>query len=219
MLRTCTPFLLRSKIEFINRPLTYISDDINELEALTPSHLICGRRLKSVPTTSSADVDNDPDYLDQGNLNERYVHLSKLINKWQELWKREYLSSLREKFYGVSPSKPPNNQLKVGDVVMVQSMGPRVEWPLGRVEVTYPDDKGAVRLVKLKMKSGTALRTVEKLVPLECEVESFEPNDEVIATSEDDSPLPEEVTGRPPRRAATKFRDRLKGLIDSGGLI
>ena len=35
-----------------NRPLTYVSDDIDELEALTPSHLNCGRRLKSVPSVT-----------------------------------------------------------------------------------------------------------------------------------------------------------------------
>ena len=85
--------------------------------------------------------------------------------------------------------------------------------------MTYPDDKGAVRLVRLKMKSGTALRTVDKLVPLECEVENFEPSEEAIVTSEDSSPLEEDVTGRPPRRAATQFRERLRGLIVSGGLI
>ena len=35
-----------------NRPITYMSDDINDLEALTPSHLICGRRIRTMPSVS-----------------------------------------------------------------------------------------------------------------------------------------------------------------------
>ena len=118
-----------------NRPLTYVSDDIDELEALTPPHLICGRRLKSVPSVTHTLEDN-PSYLDHEDLNERYSNLSKIINKWQDLWKREYLTSLREKFYGVSPSQDLKRSLKTGDIGIVQGLGPRAEWPLGRVEET-----------------------------------------------------------------------------------
>ena len=42
---------------------------------------------------------DDPSYLDHEKLNERYSNLSQILNKWQDLWKREYLTSLREKFY------------------------------------------------------------------------------------------------------------------------
>lgn len=199
-----------------NRPLTYVSDDINELEALTPSHLICGRRLKSIPLVTHTLEEDDPSYLDHEGLNERYSNLSKIINKWQVLWKREYLTSLREKFYGMSPSQNLKRTLKAGDIVIVQGLGPRAEWPLGRVEETYPDEEGAVRMVKVKTKTGVFLRTVEKLFPLECEVEA-----EVPAESSDVS---EDVLGqpkdgeRPSRKAAVKFRDRLRNLIDSGEL-
>ena len=155
-----------------NRPLTYVSDDIDELEALTPSHLICGRRLKLVPSVTHTLDQDDPSYLDHEELNERYSNLSKIINKWQDLWKREYLTSLREKFYGMSPSQDLKRTLKTGNIVIVQGLGPRAEWPLGRVEETYADVEGAVRMVKVQTKTRTVLRTVEKLFPLECEVDT-----------------------------------------------
>ena len=34
---------------FSNRPLNYISSDISDLEQLTPSHLLYGRQIKSLP--------------------------------------------------------------------------------------------------------------------------------------------------------------------------
>ena len=213
-----------------NRPLTYISDDIDELEALTPSHLICGRRLKTVPLVTQAADESDPSYLDHRELNVRYTNLSKILNKWQDVWKREYLTSLREKFYGVAPPRNLNRSLKVGDVVVVQGLGPRAEWPLGRVEETCPDEKGAVRLVKVRTKTGTSFRTVEKLYPLECEVDPEVPQADSEASGstpqEPDeglgprsAPQEQEERERPSRRAATKFRDRLRSLIDSGDLL
>ena len=179
------------------------------MEALTPSHLIYGRRLKTFPSVAYTDQDDDPNYLDHGKINERYQHLSKIINKWYDLWKREYLTSLREKFYGVSPNKPLPSELKEGDVVIVEGNGPRTEWPLGRVEKKYPGKDGRVRLVKLRMKSGTALRTIDKLVPLECTVENSESSDDVI---------PEEPANRPCRGSANRFRAKLRNLIDAGDL-
>ena len=199
-----------------NRPLTYVSDDINELEALTPSHLICGRRLKSLPAVTHP-VEDDPSFLEHKELNARYQNISKIISKWQEMWKKEYLVALREKYYGVAPQRKLNRTLNLGDVVVVQGTGPRAEWPLGRVEETYPDEKGAVRLVKLRMKSGTALRTVDKLFPLECEVDQ-----ETTSTNDDEAEgntEQENEGSRPPRRgAAVRFRNKLRSLIDSGDL-
>ena len=194
-----------------NRPLTYISDDINELEALTPSHLLYGRRLETIPSITTTDVDNDPNYLEHEKVNERYKHLSKIINTWQEMWKKDYLTSLREKFYGVSPKRPLTTELNVGDVVIVQGNGPRTAWPLGRIEEKYPDEHGNLRLVKLRMKSGTALRTVEKLIPLECAVDSLD-------SSVERDHEPDDPPDRPARGAATRFRDRLRTMIDSGDL-
>jgi len=32
-----------------NRPLTYVSPDADEIETITPSHLLCGRQIVSLP--------------------------------------------------------------------------------------------------------------------------------------------------------------------------
>ena len=87
--------------------------------------------MTNFPTIAATELDEDPNYLEHGQINERFQRLSKIINKWQEMWKKEYLTSLKEKFYGVSPKRPLATHLKVGDVVIVQGNGPRADWPLG----------------------------------------------------------------------------------------
>lgn len=58
-----------------NRPLTYIDDAINHPQPLTPSHLIHGRRLRSLPVTE--DKLRDPDYgCTHDHMNQRYSYLN-----------------------------------------------------------------------------------------------------------------------------------------------
>ena len=45
-----------------NRLLTHVSSDLNDLEPLTPSHLLCGRRITSLPHKIMDDELNDPTY-------------------------------------------------------------------------------------------------------------------------------------------------------------
>ena len=50
------------------RPLTYLGSDLNNLQAITPSHLAIGRALKFVPSISS-----------KVKLSRRYFHLQLLL--------------------------------------------------------------------------------------------------------------------------------------------
>ena len=45
-----------------NRPQTYISGDMRDFDALTPSHLIYGYRLDEFPTILDEDILLDPSY-------------------------------------------------------------------------------------------------------------------------------------------------------------
>ena len=82
-----------------NRPLTYIDEDIDNPIPLTPSHLLHGRRLEAFPT-AIFHGEEDPTFADHDVLNERFSYLSKILHHWEKIWSKEYIASLREKFYG-----------------------------------------------------------------------------------------------------------------------
>ena len=78
-----------------SRPLSYVSRDDCE-EPLTPSHLIVGRRLWSLPDdlTHSEDAE-DPDFeLSDEVLQRRAKYLNSVINHFWHRWSREYLLEL-----------------------------------------------------------------------------------------------------------------------------
>ena len=61
----------------------------------------------------------------------------------------------------------PRRNLAVGDVVLVAAQNtPRNCWPLGRIQDVFPDKKGLVRKVKVKVKSAVLELPIDKLVLL-----------------------------------------------------
>lgn len=162
-----------------NRPLTYVDDDINNPQPLTPSHLIHGRRLQPMPSEIE-DKGNDPDYLNEEKLRTRYSYIYNRIKHWEKVWRKEYLLSLREKFYGAQPPKQERT-LKEGDIVIVETDGARDSWPLGKITALHPDKAGIIRVVEVMSRGTTALKTLDKLIPLEmsCDIYHSKEDDTV----------------------------------------
>ena len=76
-------------------PLTYVSSDDLE-EPLTPSHLLVGRRLLSLPDGVGITEDNDDDFcVSDTTLQKRARHLNNVINHFWNRWVKEYLLELR----------------------------------------------------------------------------------------------------------------------------
>lgn len=150
-----------------NRPLTYQDDSLQQLEPLTPSHLLHGRKLQLHPWNVEDDH-YQPQPQTHQSFNQRLTYVNKIIHKWEELWKKEYLLSLRERYPKRGEVKTKFDQsIKIGDIVLIHSDKNREQWPLGRIIELYPDNRGTVRVVKLDSKMGPIIRSVKLLYPLE----------------------------------------------------
>jgi hypothetical protein len=139
------------------RPLTKVSDDPNDMEALTPNHLLLLQPGNNLPPG----VFRKEDSL----LHKRWRQVQYLANVFWRRWLKEYLPSLqeRQKWGGVK------RNFAVNDIVLVRDdNASRASWPLGRIlEVYYNRRDGLVRSVKLKTKTSVLVRPIDKIVLLE----------------------------------------------------
>lgn len=194
------------------RPLTYEYNEIDG-EVLTPSHLIYGRRIKSLPD----EVIEPEDVVGEAECSTRFKYLSTRLSHFWNRWRREYLASLRE-FHRCNV-RSQIRTIEVGDVVVVhEDEKKRGEWKIGVVEslVKGKDSviRGAMVRVVTKGKPTHLSRPVQKLYPLEIKSkgEGLPPTDSSVQKSRE----VENPTRIIPRRnAALDSRWKSRLMLDS----
>lgn len=193
-----------------SRPLTYEYDEVGA-EMLTPSHLIYGRRLLSLPEEAR----NDEEESETGILR-RFRYLARLRIHFWNRWRKEYLTDLREHHRG---KKEGRSDVSEGEVVLVHEDNvKRSNWKMGKVLELIAGKDGEVRGAKLKLitkgKPIFVNRAVQKLYPLEvCSVtrESDEGNINPVGNAVKQTPSGREV---PRRAAALDSRWRTRVMLD-----
>ena len=195
--------LCQIECQINNRPLTYISDDVND-HPVTPAMLLYGRNIELV-ADEYFDFDElcDPSFCNSFVLSKRYLYVQSLICKSWDNWKNEYVKSLRERDRNLIRN---NHPLRVGDIVLIWDESPRSRWNLGRVEELFVGTDKIVRAAKLKTKNGSITRPLIKLINLE-----------IRASTTTDAPSTcqrsENVTkDRPRRQAASRALEALKRI-------
>ena len=202
-----------------SRPLTYVnSEDMDE--PLTPSHLVTGRRLLSLPEEVLVHEEKDNEVV---LLPRRQRYLILLLAHFRTRWSREYVAELREhhQVKGHTSSAPV---IREGHIATVMEEGKinRGTWKLGRVVKLLPGADGEVRAATVKLggqKQGEGAylnRPMQKLFPVEVHAEGI---------GEKNIPAelrPKLKQQRPKRNAATdgewkrRYIDQcLKGIDDS----
>ncbi len=135
-----------------DRPITKLSDDPNDLEALTPNHIL---QLRSKPFLPPGLFQKRDLY-----IRRRWRQVQYLSDLFWKRWIREYLPLLQER----QKWRKPRRNFTVGDIVVIMDpTAPRGSWSLGKITQTYPDKKGFVRSVQLKTKTGLLDRPVSKI--------------------------------------------------------
>lgn len=160
-----TTLVVQIESKMNDRPLTYVSGDLHDLEPITPSMLLFGYRINSFPITMSPDELSDPSFMCANELSKRHKYLQLMLSNFWGRWHTEYLTTLREHYFrktnGVIRSP------KIGEVVQIHGENARVNWRLGVITGLINGRDGIVRSVSLRTSSGHLLRPVSKLYPIE----------------------------------------------------
>lgn len=137
-----------------SRPLTPLSADPNDLQALSPAHFLIGEPLTALPESPLHE---------QPTSRLRHFQLVQAFHQriWHR-WQQEYLHTLLQRRKWTK--SPPN--LQVNDLVLLQTPTPPLTWPLGRITAVHPGDDGIVRVVEVTTATGTFKRPVVKVFPL-----------------------------------------------------
>ena len=145
-----------------NRPIAGLSSDIEDLEPLTPNHLLLVRSCATFPPGLFEETDL--------YLKRRWKQVQYLSDLFWRRWKKEYLPilQLRAKW------SEPQRVHKVGDLVLLMDQNlPRNQWSVGRIVKVHPDVDGYVRSAEVRMsrpclktKASVLARPITKLVLL-----------------------------------------------------
>ncbi|XP_020614969.1 uncharacterized protein LOC110053118 [Orbicella faveolata] len=172
-----------------SRPLTYVFSE-DRVEPLTPSHLLTGRRLLSIPDES---IVAEEESSDVEILTRRQRYVTSLSSHFWSRWKREYVVELREHHRALEKGAASNSpSVETGDIVtaMEEGMSNRGMWKLGKVADVYPGNDGVVRGATVEVASSNGKRKpLQKLFPLE-----------VRETSDADGEEPARPIACPPER-------------------
>ncbi|XP_065081884.1 uncharacterized protein LOC135704378 [Ochlerotatus camptorhynchus] len=138
-----------------SRPLTKLSEDPSDFQALTPGHFLIGSSLQSVPG------------VDYESIPANRLHQWQLIQKLlQDIWKRwhvEYLVSLQPRSKWCKPPVPLHeNQL----VVIVDENQPPMRWATARIHDLHPGKDDVVRVVTLQTATEFLTRPTAKIFVL-----------------------------------------------------
>ena len=184
-----------------NRPLTYLDEEFGP-EALTPNHLIHGRRI---PTLAWEEPESDNEI----DATRRWKHLQKQLQHFWKRWNREYVSSLREHHH--LNSRTTKNSLKPGAIVLIQQEGvSKSRWKLGRVDRLIEGKDGIIRGAVLKVVSNDRIYTVERPIQRLCLLELYAEESNVKGTIPDQT----EALRRSTRDAAAVANVKIKNIRD-----
>ena len=147
-----------------SRPLTPVSNEINDLLPLTPNHFIHGKLNPGI----LHNVDKSDNYM---HPTKRWKYLQVLLEHFWKRWQTEILHSYKSRNKW---SKDNNLKFEKGQIVLVlDPLNYHNSWNLGRIVEVFPGPDNIVRVVDVKVGNKIYRRPINKLCPLEFENNKF----------------------------------------------
>ncbi|XP_011882599.1 PREDICTED: uncharacterized protein LOC105570189 [Vollenhovia emeryi] len=138
-----------------SRPLQALSDDPDDLSALTPGHFLIGAPLLAIPEPSRAEQ--------PANTLSRWRLLQGMRDHFWHRWSQEHLHGLTHRPKWLKAEHAPD----VGDLCLLRSeASPPSRWPLARITRLHPGDDGVVRVMTVRTVTSELTRPLVKIVLL-----------------------------------------------------
>lgn len=156
-----------------SRPICPLTDNIDDLNVLTPAHFIIGDSLM-------APIESDLTHIKENRL-DRWQMCVRLKQEFWNQWSSDYINHIQPR----SKWNEKCSNVKVGDLVLIKEENTTpLHWPLGRIVQTYPDQDGLVRVVDVKAKNKVFKRPIGKLSVLPIVSEEDSQNDSNLNKSQ-----------------------------------
>ncbi|XP_055522695.1 uncharacterized protein LOC129716876 [Wyeomyia smithii] len=146
-----------SQIEAIlnSRPLTPISNDPTDFDALTPGHFLIQRPLTAIPEPSLETV--------QTNRLSMWQQAQDYVRQVWNKWSTQYLSDLHNR----TKWTRKRDNVFIGTLVLLkEDRLPPLKWKLGRVIDIHAGSDGNIRVVIKKAQDGQYQRAISKVCVL-----------------------------------------------------
>ncbi|XP_062538696.1 uncharacterized protein LOC134206972 [Armigeres subalbatus] len=137
-----------------SRPLSPLSNDPNDIAAITPAHFLIGREFQAIPEPSYQ-------HLPQGRLS-KWQLVQDIRQRFWRVWTQDYLHELQQLQRDFKVTK-----FEVGALVLiVDDNSPPLQWQLARIIELHQGNDGHTRVVTLRTKNGTTKRAIKKICVL-----------------------------------------------------
>ncbi|XP_046856152.1 uncharacterized protein LOC124449257 [Xenia sp. Carnegie-2017] len=151
------------------RPLTYVYDDEEAVSLpLSPSHLVYGRRITTMPNSEHFEIQST-----YQSLTRKAKHHKNLLQRFILQWRNEYLLALREQYTSKSRGNQ-NPEIAVGDIVIIRNdQTKRIFWKVAKVEQLLQGGDGITRAAQVRVLRGDSShshllrRSIRQLIPIE----------------------------------------------------
>ncbi|XP_043199160.1 uncharacterized protein LOC122368905 [Amphibalanus amphitrite] len=143
------------------RPLSPLTEDINDVRTLSPDDFLRDTSHESAEraATDHPETDGEPGR----SLGARWRYRRQVLQHLWQRWAREYVRELRV------PRREPNDQPKVGDMVLIgdnTKTSPAL-WQMGKITQLHQGRDGLTRSATVRTAGGELARPVQRLYPLE----------------------------------------------------
>ncbi|XP_062549440.1 uncharacterized protein LOC134213993 isoform X2 [Armigeres subalbatus] len=129
------------------RPLVYLPQEADEIQAITPNHF-----LRGLVKDTDLPVDESIDFAQA--LRNTYKRSQYLADRMWQRWCKEYLPTINYRPKWVDDRK----QLQVGDLVFIVNDGQRKTWIRGIIEEVFEGIDGRIRQDYCTYKASTSIK-------------------------------------------------------------